>query len=263
MGKRGRPPKKSGLIDPGSKSPQDPGSDFSPIKKRGRPPKTKLGIVQDLQSEPALPAGRRAQPSRHGGRARESASPNDKKLPTWSVAYKRSQTVSDQYSMIPAEQKLAFDVALTLKPGAVIVELGVTYGRTALILATAAQVTGTKYYGIDNFKMGSSPEEITEHLARFDLPAKIIKGDTQTVAWNLPIDCLLIDAGHDDLNMRQDTARWLPFLSPGGLVLFHAYNPDIDYTDPHFPVKRWAQERTEGWEEIAYIPYLLVKQKPI
>ena len=230
-----------------------------PQKNAGGRQKSILLSLQGLQSE-------RAQPDAAvtaGSRARETASPNDKheKNP-WSTAFKLSQAVPSDYALTPAEQELAFNTALVLKKNAAMVELGVTYGRTAIILASAAKITEAKYFGIDNFKMGSSAEEVQAILSQLDLPGKIIKGDTYTVKWDRKLDYLLIDAGHDDLNMRQDVIRWLPFLNPGGLALFHAYNPNIDYTDPHFPVKRYADEWTQDWEEIIYIPNLLVKQKP-
>lgn len=223
MTKRGRPRKT--LI------PQDPGSESPVPKKRGRP--SKAEVVQSNDSNP------------------------------WSTALALSRSVSRDYAMTEAEQELAFNCALALRRGAIMVELGVMYGSTAIILASAAQLTHAHYYGIDNFRMGSSPEEVNASLAKANLTGTILRGDTNQVKWTKPIDLLLFDAGHDDLNMRQDTARWLPRVSPGGLVLFHAYNPDIDYSDPHFPVKRYCDERTEGWDQIAYIPYLLVKQKPL
>ncbi|OGV96947.1 hypothetical protein A2W24_02365 [Microgenomates group bacterium RBG_16_45_19] len=181
----------------------------------------------------------------------------------WVTALSLAQTVSDQYALTEAEQSLAFKTALVLRRGAIIVELGVMYGRTAIILASAAKLTGAHYHGIDNFKMGSSLAEVEANLTKLDLQGQIHRGDTYTIRWSKPIDYLLIDAGHDEMNMRQDTARWLPLINPGGLVLFHAYNPDIDFTDPHFPVKRYADERTLGWTQIAYIPNLLIKQKPL
>lgn len=180
----------------------------------------------------------------------------------WPIALSLSENVVDRYAMRRNEQEAAFTLALKLPPKSIIVELGVTHGRTASLLCYAAQITKAKYFGIDNFRMETTAANVRKTLTKLNLPHTIIQGDTGTVPWNSPIDFLLFDAGHDDLNMRTDTRRWLPFLKPGGFALFHDYNPNSPIGDPHFPVKRWADYYTQNWPTISYIPYLLVKQKP-
>lgn len=229
MAKRGRPPKKA-ILQP-----------VPTPRKRGRPPQT-----QTLASPITLP-----HPFSH------------KQKDLWQNAFTLSQQVSDHYAMTVPEQELAFNLALTLNPGALMVELGVTHGRTAIILCYAAQLNQTRYVGIDNFKTEGAKMIVEQNLEKLNLSGKIIASDTQTVPWDQPIDYLLFDAGHDELNMRQDIKRWLPFVNPGGLVLFHAYNPKVEYGDPHYPVKFYTDENTKSWETINYIPYLLVKQKPL
>jgi predicted O-methyltransferase YrrM len=181
----------------------------------------------------------------------------------WSIALALTDSISPHYAMEEPERELAFKAALALQKGACIVELGVTHGKTAALLCYSAKLTGSKYYGIDNFKTEGSKQLVESTLAKLELKGTILTGDTNSVSWNQKIDYLLIDAGHDESNMRQDAIRWLPLVNPGGLVLFHAYNPQVEYGDPHYPVKRYADYYTERWDTVAYIPYLLIKQKPL
>jgi len=181
----------------------------------------------------------------------------------WPAAVKGSRTISDHYSMNPNEQEAAFRIACTLPKGAVIVELGVTHGRTASLLSYAAKIKGYTYFGVDNFKLEGNVTQTQNNLKRLGLPFEIIVGNTNEVPWEKPIDYLLIDAGHDHLNMSQDCQRWLPFVKPGGLALFHDYNDKVDMSDPHFPVKHYASMYTQGWTVVEFIPYLMVKRKPL
>jgi predicted O-methyltransferase YrrM len=181
----------------------------------------------------------------------------------WHRAWDLATDVSDHYSMTPSEQQAAFTHALKLPKKPTIVELGVTHGKTGLLLAyVAAQLRG-RYIGIDNFSVEGSKTEVDATFKSAGLNATILEGDTQEVEWSQPIDYLLVDAGHDRLNMAADCHRWLPSVKPGGLALFHAYNPDIDSSDPHYPVKYYATTLTKSWLKVDYLPYLLIRRKPL
>ncbi len=176
-----------------------------------------------------------------------------------------SDHISEKYALTPEERELAFMAALALPQNSIIVELGVGFGKTAAHLIYASKVTHSTYHGIDHFGMdGMSLESVKRDLDQLGVDNyKLYPQYTSDVHWPLHnIDYLLFDAGHDELNMRTDTAKWIPLVKPGGLVLFHAYNPDSDIFDAHFPVKRYADEYTKDWPQIEYIPSLLIRQKP-
>lgn len=180
----------------------------------------------------------------------------------WAYAKTLNTHISDHYSMRPEEQELAFYAALSLPKKSRVVELGVTHGKTAALLAYACSLSQSTYTGIDNFSTEGSLEEAMANLQPLRLPITIIKNDTHSPEWGKPVDYVLFDAGHDHFNMRADVDTWLPRLKPGGLALFHEFNPKIDYQDPHFPVKHYANMFTASWEEVAYIPFLMVRRKP-
>jgi predicted O-methyltransferase YrrM len=237
-------------------------------KKRGRPRKSPL-LNKEEQSPPAAAslkgeAGVKLetnQPSPAPKKSKPQFPTDPEEL--WQAAHELSQSIIPHYSLYETEQKIAFHCSLALEKGATIVELGVTHGRTGCLLAYAAMARGAKYYGIDNFSLEGNPHQTRSFFDERNLKYNLIVGNTSEVAWDKPIDMILFDAGHDELNMRQDTTRWLPYVKPGGLALFHAYNKDIDFTDPHWPVKRWADEYTRNWEEIFYLPSLMVRRKPL
>jgi len=217
------------------------------MAKRGRP--RKVIPLSEVEGYPP--------PKRPRGRPPTSADT------VWDHALALASTISDHYAMRRDEQQLALQYALILDPQATLLELGVTHGHTAAILCYAAKLKGFTYYGIDDFSLEGSATATQENLTRLHLPFHLIEGKTQTVPWTKPIDYLLIDAGHDVVNITQDCFRFLPFVSPGGLVLFHDYNPTIDNTDPHWGVKNAAVTYCGTWETVDYIPWLLIKRKPI
>jgi predicted O-methyltransferase YrrM len=219
------------------------------MAKRGRPPKNR---PPEITLPPLIPAKR--------GRPRKTEPSLDE---IWASALKLAATISDHYSMRPSEQKLALAYSLILDRGATLVELGVTHGRTAAILCYAAMLKGFHYYGIDNFSIEGDAETTKANLAHLGLPFNLLAGDTTKVSWNKTIDYLLIDAGHDVVNITQDCQRWLPYVSPGGLVVFHDYNPNIDQSDPHWGIKWSVDHYCQNWQTIDCIEWLIIKRKPL
>jgi predicted O-methyltransferase YrrM len=218
---------------------------------RGRPRKKPLPnelIVPDIK--------------RGRGRPRKSPISNSHE-DAWANALALSSTISDHYAIEVSEQQLLFHCALAFDPGSIIVELGVTHGRTAAILCYAAKLQGLIYYGVDNFTLEGNAKDTQANLDRLDLPFNLLVGDTQSVPFSQPIDFLIVDAGHDVVNITQDCQRWLPMVKPGGIVAFHAYNPSIDQTDPHWGIKNCVDVFCGTWEKLVFIEWLLIKRKPL
>lgn len=181
----------------------------------------------------------------------------------WDNAAVLASTISDHYAMRRDEQKCALQYALLLEKGATFVELGVTHGHTAAIICYAAKLKGFNYYGIDNFTLEGTPADTEANLQKLQLPCKLIVGNTHTVPWDKPVDMLLIDGGHDVVNVTEDCLRWLPLVQPGGIALFHDYNPGLTQEDPHWGIKNAADTYTQYWETLEYMPYMLIKRKPL
>lgn len=147
--------------------------------------------------------------------------------------------------MMPAEQMLAiYRLAVEWPVKGDVVELGSWVGLTTSYLATACRVRGDGFvYAVDTFKGSREGDSTYASVDRFD-------GDTHTafqrqitrakvtdlvrplVGWTTeiadtypgnPIRVLLIDADHSYEGVRKDYERWLPHVTPGGLIIFHDY----------------------------------------
>jgi predicted O-methyltransferase YrrM len=231
--------------------------DTNPIKRpRGRPRKN--SVIAVSKDNPSETLGQEDQIPNRKSLTSKLKTPQEH----WAYAKSLQHNISNHYAMKPTEQELAFYAALTLPKKASVVELGVTHGHTAAALIYACSLTGSSYTGIDNFTTEGSLEEANANLAALHLPFTVLKDNTHQINWKKSVDLVLFDAGHDHYNMRADVEAWLPRLKPGGLALFHEYNPKNDYTDPHFPVKHYTDMFTKGWEEVTYIPFLLIRRKP-
>ena len=181
----------------------------------------------------------------------------------WPEVLKLARTVNDHYSMWEEQQAAVFKYCLEVPAGGIIVELGVAYGKTSVVMATAAKRVGAQFFAVDNFGLVGTEAEYRERLKLLQLPVTLLVGRTQEVAWNLPIDLILIDAGHDEANIRPDCERWLPFVKPGGVAIFHDYEQgEITREHPHWAVKFYADKNTLGWADLAHIKQLKIKRKP-
>ena len=187
-------------------------------------------------------------------------------LRAWNQAMATAEKFSPHYSVALGEARFLFDCACQLRPLENIVELGVCNGRTAAILASAADVAEAFYFGVDNFSLESSAEEIRGKFHANALRGTIVEGSTQEVGkeWKLPVSLLFIDAGHDEGNVRPDTEIWLPHVVPGGIVAWHDYGGTGERdSDAHWAVKFYADAATAEWEEKGVVQGLFWARKPV
>lgn len=175
----------------------------------------------------------------------------------WQTVLKRARTVSDHYSMWEEQQRIIYDYCLKVTQGGVIVELGVAYGKTSVVMASAALAVGANFYAVDNFSLVGTENEYRERMKQLKLPVTLSVGKTQEVPWQLPIDLILVDAGHDEANIKPDCERWLPFVKHRGIAIFHDYEQgEIDVSHPHWAVKRYVDLNTKGWKELFHYKQL-------
>lgn len=128
-------------------------------------------------------------------------------------------------------------VAHALKDGAVIVEVGVYKGKSALYLAERLEQMGKRvtFYLVDHFQ-GSAEHDITpEQLwAEFRANIEPMRGafhvhrmESTTAAQQFAdgsLDFVFIDAAHDYDSVKADIAAWLPKVKKGGLLAGHDYH---------------------------------------
>ena len=71
------------------------------------------------------------------------------------------------------------------------------------------------------------------------------------IAWELPVDVILVDGDHSYDGVRQDVEKFSPFLKDGGFMWFHDYNNTYqiqEYIDKNM-LEEWSLEEKE-WSAI-------------
>jgi hypothetical protein len=120
----------------------------------------------------------------------------------------------------------------------------------------------SKYFGIDHFGLESSAEIVRDMLASKELAGTIIEGHTHEVPWDKPLDLLLIDAGHDEANVKGDCEKYLPFVKRGGYVLFDDWDEPFDRDSAHWAVHFYGDLHTRDWDKITNEFGLEIRRRP-
>ena len=170
----------------------------------------------------------------------------------WKAVSAIGEKFSGHYSASWDQQHALFVEALKLHERDWIVELGVCNGRTAAILARAAQIVGAQYIGVDHFGLENSAIEIRGLFDKYGLPGTIWDADTNIAGaiWDVPIALLFIDAGHDEANVKPDIELWVKWVKPGGVVAFHDWDEPYDRDSPHWAIRFYGEQATAGWERL-------------
>lgn len=169
---------------------------------------------------------------------------------TWPEVRTRIAPINDHYSMRDDQHKLLFKYAQKVPKGGLILELGIAHGKTAALFALVGRDRNLDYIGIDDFSLEGTFEEVTQTMESLDGTGgwSIYNSRTQDFNWSLPIDLLFIDGGHDEANVKPDCEKYVPFVKPGGIVIFDDWPQSED--DPHWAVGKYGTIATEGWESL-------------
>ncbi len=134
-------------------------------------------------------------------------------------------------------------IAMQLKDGDVVVEVGVWLGRSIIFLAQECQRLGKKvsFYAVDTFKGeldqpahvevvaengGSNRLAFKANCHRCGVGEAIIaiesdSADAATLHADSSLAFVFIDAAHDYDSVKRDVAAWLPKVKPGGILAGH------------------------------------------
>ena len=164
-----------------------------------------------------------------------------------------SYRFTGDYTFTIKQKELVFEYAKKVPKGGVVVELGVAYGETAAVICYVAKHRQFEYHGVDDFSLCGSAESVMASLIRLGLSAKIHNGKTCDILWNKEIDLLILDAGHDENNIKADCEKWLSFVKKNGIVMFHDYEDIYDQGSAHWAVRHYADKYTKEWDSLEYI----------
>lgn len=183
---------------------------------------------------------------------------------TWDMIRTRIEGWNDHYSISLGELEFIIKHALTITDNPTILELGVCHGRTLAALALVATTRSGTAYGIDHFGLEGSASQVIRSMEVAGIFSYDINvSNTHTFPWNLPIDFLVIDAGHDEANVRPDIEKYLPFVKPGGMVFFDDYDDPYLQESPHWAVRYYADRACADWEDLGIVEGVRGWRKPL
>jgi predicted O-methyltransferase YrrM len=155
------------------------------------------------------------------------------------------------------------------------VEIGVAEGMSAAILREAMDATG-RLWLIDPYP-SRYPVSPARKVARRTISrvrganVEWIRSFSHDAArgWSQSIDFVFIDADHSEQACEQDWRDWSPWVSPGGVVLFHdsAQGPTSPAQPDWGPVKlvdrllRNPGAHTPGWDLVDEIDSISVVRR--
>jgi predicted O-methyltransferase YrrM len=180
----------------------------------------------------------------------------------WDDCYQLTKDINNHYGMWEEHYKMIYDTAIQCPPKSTFLELGVCHGRSAAVLCCVAKILEADYYGIDNFGLEGSAEEVRETLKSRGLEGHIIESSTHDYPWDQMVDLLFIDAGHDEDNVSRDCEKYIPFVKSGGYILFDDWDDPFDQSSAHWAVHHYGNLYTKNWKQIDMWAGLNIRQKP-
>lgn len=183
----------------------------------------------------------------------------------WENYIKKTSHLWRRYAASEKQQRAMCEIISGLPAGSVVLELGVCHGLTAGLFLLACRESKSEYWGIDNFSLESKQDVVSVNLDKLGVPYKLINSRTQDYPWLKPIDFLFIDAGHDEVNVRADCEKYIPFVKSGSYVSLHDYLgcADSRLNSAHWAVTKYGDIATMGWRDIAFLEnQMIIRQKP-
>jgi predicted O-methyltransferase YrrM len=158
---------------------------------------------------------------------------------------------------------------------AVIVEIGVAEGVSALAFREAMALDGTLYlvdpFHLSRIQMLNFTKRTAHRLVSSSPRGKVVwrqQFSSEAVRnWKEPIDLLMIDGDHTESMVQKDWDDWSRFVVPGGLVAFHdARLFEGGWTSPSYgPVRvvdrLFRDGKNSAWEIVEEIDSLVVVKR--
>jgi predicted O-methyltransferase YrrM len=199
-------------------------------------------------------------------------------LPEPGAAEWTAFTAADGF--MPEDEGLALYRAAVLAGGRTVglplLEVGTYCGRSTILLAAAAKLTGTVAMTVDHHR-GSEEQQpgweyhdsslvdpevgLMDTLPRFrrtlfasgleDHVVAVVGRSPQVAAlWGTPLGLVFIDGGHTDAHATGDYEGWAPHLAPGGLLVIHDVFPDPAHGG-QAPFRVYERALRDGFTEVS------------
>lgn len=171
-------------------------------------------------------------------------------------------------SMLDNELALAMQLAVKGFPATGrLLETGTGYGHSARFFAKL--LPGWHIYTVDAFGLFGDGR-IYQKL-NHDQVLKVVQyyndcpnitqvlGNSSTIGWELDLDILYLDADHTYQGCLADYQKFVPFLKPGGMLIFDDY---LQPSNPTNGVKRVVEEHVH-WRLVGYFGNAVIFTKTL
>jgi predicted O-methyltransferase YrrM len=134
-----------------------------------------------------------------------------------------TRTVSSNAAFEDPECEAYFNLLMSLPPHALVIEVGLQFGRSSAIALQVAKANNLRYWGVDPFIEPPEAEAQWLEMAKPFQPFKLSKMKSNEVIVGEPIDLVLIDGDHSYKGVSDDCGHFLPHVRQGGFACFHDY----------------------------------------
>jgi hypothetical protein len=141
---------------------------------------------------------------------------------TFEGAMVLTRTVSSNAAFEDNECEAYFNILMSLPEDALIVEVGLEYGRSSSIALQVAKEKRLRYVGIDPVIQN----EWYDMLIQAGDPSTVSELhnlSSDGVHWFREIDAILIDGDHSYGGVRDDCEHFLPYVKERGYAMFHDF----------------------------------------
>jgi len=174
------------------------------------------------------------------------------------LAEQQSRGINDIPGLYRGEPEFLCEMAAQA-PYGVGLEIGVRFGYSIIHWGGARQGRGE----IIGIELEDRPL-MWNNIDASGLPIDIVIGDSATVT--IPqrdLAFLFIDGDHRKQGLKADMARFIPWIMPGGIVVFHDYKHDRKRY-PEFAVTEIVKDwrKRSGWQKLGRVRHAIAFQRP-
>jgi len=143
------------------------------------------------------------------------------------MTFQEAREISNKVSseeLDTAEALLLFSCVQETSQYATIIEIGTSYGNTAVLMAMAGRhvITIDNYSRRKIYHTGAKFEGVCKVLKEYNIT--VLKAKSQEMYDKFSnIDLLFIDEDHGYKAVKTDIDNWLPRINKGGKMIFHDY----------------------------------------
>lgn len=138
-----------------------------------------------------------------------------------------TRKVSSPTAFEDQECEAYFDLLMSLPTYALVVEVGLEFGRSSSIALQVVREHNLRYYGIEPH-VEDKWLKMAHHIGA---PFLLFRVCSNLVVFEEPIDLILIDGDHSYVTVTDDCNHFLPRVRKGGYALFHDFGesslPDV------------------------------------